>query len=177
MGKVIPNEALKSAMMKDGFADINNRAEDCICSIFTGTMPPKTELLPHLQYFTDGWVHFNSVIDYVTNTRGDTELIRAEFNNFAQREHLSATKMRFNFSKRTEIFTPLADGVAGWFLLSEQNEGGAYATNQVVRWGVVGTVGLPGSGADLIMQDTNIVTSKEFRLNDIVVNPNIQGTL
>lgn len=177
MAKAIPNEALKSALMKDGFADVNTRGEDIICSIFTGTMPLKADLIPHLNYFTDGWVHFNGVLTHVTTTLGMTELVRCEYNDFTQREHLAATKVRFNLSKRSELFTPNADGVAGWFLLFEQDEGTAYATNRVVRWGVVGTVGLPGSGADLILPDVNITVARPFRLNDITVNPNIQGTI
>lgn len=177
MGKAIPNEALKSALIKDGMADINNRGEDIIVSFFTGTAPLKSELIPHLQYFTDGWVHFNSVLNHITTTLGETELCRVEYNDFTYREHLEANKIRFNMSKRGDLFTPLADGVAGWFLMFEQDEGTAYATNRVVRWGCVGTVGLPESGADLILADTTFSTSRRFRMNDVTINANIQGTV
>lgn len=179
MAKAIPNEALKAILLKDGFADVTNRGEDFVCSFFTGTLPEKSVLLSQLAYFTDGWVHFNTLINHIIDPAGlnMTELCRVEFNDFTYIEHLTPDTIRYNCSKRTESFTPMANGQAGWFLMFLQDEGYAYNPGEPVRWGIVGTVGEAGSGADLILTSTTFDTAVKFRMNDIVLNPQVEGTL
>jgi hypothetical protein len=177
MGIAIPNENLKSALLKDGPADRGNLGEDIIISLFTGAMPAKTDMLAAARYHSDGWQYPDNLLAWMTGPHGSTELLRMEWNDFTFREHLAATKIKFNLSKRSESFDGLADGIAGWFFMMEQDEGTAYASNRLLRWAVVGTVGIAGSGADLIIPDPNILISKKYRGNDVSIKFGITGAI
>jgi hypothetical protein len=173
MALIAVNDSMKSLLLKDSISDVTDRTEDVIVSLFNGPMPTKADFLAGLSYYSDGWVNASTMLSYLTSN-GATALLHAEYNNFAFREQVDITKMRFNLSKRSETFNGIADGEAQFFLAFEQDEAGAYAT-AAVRWGIMGTVGLTGSGADLELPDVNILTSKRYRLNDLIANYQING--
>lgn len=57
-----------------------------------------------------------------------------------------------------------ASGTATWFAIANYDN----STNSV--WGfVTGTVGLPGSGADLIIADTNIVSGQQYKIANLTL--------
>lgn len=174
MALVALNDSMKALLLKDSISDVTDRLEDVVVSLFNGPIPTKADLVANLNYTTDGWANVNSILPYVIDTLGNVELLRAEYNNFGFREQLTPTQMRFNLSKRSETFDGIADGVAQWFIAFEQDETTAYAS-AAMRWGIIGTVGIEGSGADLELADVNIDSTKRYRLNDLIVNFQVQG--
>lgn len=176
MPTVIPNRAMKSVLLKNTIVDINNNLEDVTISLFTGTPPTKADLVANVDsWHSNGWAKPSSgFIDWITGTHGSTELVRQRYSNFSYIEHIDFTTVRFCFSRSTDVSTPLADGLVGWFLMLQHDEATSY-TGADVRSAAVGTVGLIGSGADMEVTDTNIVTTKPFKFNDIQIDFNIQG--
>ena len=57
-----------------------------------------------------------------------------------------------------------ASGTATWFAIANY----AVSSNTIYGW-VTGTVGLPGSGADLIIADTNIVSGQPYKISNLTL--------
>lgn len=72
----------------------------------------------------------------------------------------------------TQIITGLkaatASGTASWFLLGMVN-GDAGAPGTTLFQQITGTVGVPGSGADLIMDTTTIVSGELYKVADLTL--------
>ena len=62
-----------------------------------------------------------------------------------------------------------ASGLASWFLLTRSTLHGG-STNLTTQAGVLGTVGLSGSGADLEIPQTTITSGQYYRSNGFYIN-------
>lgn len=63
------------------------------------------------------------------------------------------------------LTTALLSGTATWFAIANHGVNAPYTT---YGW-VTGTVGLPGSGADLIIADTNIVSGQQYKIANLTL--------
>lgn len=178
MPTVIPNDALKAVLLKNQIFDIDNNFEHITFSFFTGAAPAKADLEAAVDsWHSHGWAQIGpNFLDWIVNTHGSTELLTGQYTNFQYQEHVNFTTVKFGFSRREELFYPSADGTAGWFIIILHNEGNPY-NNDTVRFAAVGSVGAIGSGADLELTDTALLTSKAIKLNDISIDFNIQGVI
>ena len=68
------------------------------------------------------------------------------------------------------VFNPaLATDVATWFILGalRRDSDTALINNaSAFRYQIIGTVGLSGSGADMTIEDTNLIQGKRYRINN-----------
>lgn len=66
----------------------------------------------------------------------------------------------------TTLNTAINSGTATWFLLGVVN-GGQTTAGTTLYQQITGTVGVVGSGADLILSDTNIVAGQTYKVVDL----------
>lgn len=178
MPTVIPNDALKSVLLKTYMYNYKNSSDDVSVVLFEGAPPSKADLIANVDsWHADGWAVFTSGIKtWITDTHGTPELATCTFSDFYYQEHTEFTKVKLSFSRRPELFTPTANGTAGWFMIICNSGNGAF-TGGYVRYAAVGTVGALGSGADLELSNPVISTTQELKINDITIDFNIQGVI
>ena len=64
----------------------------------------------------------------------------------------------------SQLTNASASGAATWFAIANYN-----TSTNVVYGFVTGSVGLPGSGADLIITDTNIVSGQQYKIANLTL--------
>lgn len=176
MPKLDVNDDFRSMCLKRYFANLGNSNDGMTVKVFDGVAPDyatfktiaETAATP---YHPDGWLYTGNVLTEVANA-GYTELFTIQYNNMTQRRQTTKTSMDFFFSQRAEsAFGLTAAPTEGtWFWAWQHNDNNP---DFVAYWNIIGTVGLVDSGSDMELVDNNFVDTRQYKLNDINLEFNI----
>lgn len=174
MPKLDVNDDFRSMCLKRYFANLNNSQDGITVKIFDGTPPTYAEMMAFNDaagYHSDGWTQAGNLLTELANA-GFTEVFTIQYNNMTQRRQTTKTSMDFYFSQRSEsaFGTTTLPTTGTWFWAYQHNDN---APTSIAYWNIMGTVGLVGSGADMELEDNDFVDTRQYKLNDINLNFNI----
>lgn len=153
-----------------------------LLTMYDGTMPTKADIEAALYGTTSG----TGIMNGTTRGQYRQDLLHAlilakggvlrGFINYAATltpQMNGPKRLRFPLSERTEELTKSAIGNVTFFTLAIVGSSvTAPTTNVPVYWFGVGTVGLPGSGADMELFNSAIDNTRAVRANDVIFDFN-----
>lgn len=174
MAKLDVNDDFRSLCLKRYFANLSNSNDGITVKIFDGVAPDYAQIKAWADaagYHPDGWTQSGDLRTQILGA-GHTEVFTIQYNNMTQRRQTTKTSMDFFFAQRGEsAFGLTATPTPGtWFWAYQHNDNNP---DFVAYWSVFGTVGLVDSGADMELEDTDFVDTRQYKLNDINLNFNI----
>ena len=169
------NDDFRAMLLKRYWESYGNATDSVSVILFDGTPPTQAEmqaLADTTNYHADGWLYAGQMKDAIANA-GYTELLNIMFNNMNQRRLVTQSQIEFLFSQRDETAFGLTDDkTATWFWMYQHPDNNP--TNNLSYWNVVGTVGAVDSGSDMEIADTLISTSRRHKMNDVVIQFDVQ---
>lgn len=169
------NDDFRAMLLKRYWECYGNATDSVSVILFDGTPPTQAEmqaLADTTNYHADGWLYAGQMKDAIANA-GYTELLNIMFNNMTQRRLVTQSQIEFLFSQRDETAFGLTDDkTATWFWMYQHPDNNP--TSNLAYWNVVGTVGAVDSGSDMEIADTLISTSRRHKMNDVVIQFDVQ---
>lgn len=77
----------------------------------------------------------------------------------------AGTTRRYIIARHPENKVATANGVATWFLITQN-----FSTSLTDKVAIMGTVGTPGSGADLVIPSVNITSGVNYQSLGLIIN-------
>jgi hypothetical protein len=142
----------------------------------TGTMPDGTALMTACKYTaTAGQRLVQGLNTYIRTTLGLTVLVDTSMNDVA--DIIYKGTMRWGFSKSQALTVASASGTPTWGMIMRPNtnasaltNGASILTQTYQRHLVIFSVGVAGSGADMILPGSGMITANQIvRLNDVII--------
>jgi hypothetical protein len=185
--KIDFNDDFRSLLIKSYYGNPTSFVSSSIDSIcikmYTGNPPTQAELEQLIKdneatlnfNSSEGWVSAGDIEDLLVDPgRGGnyTKLLDINFPNMTQRRQTTKSSVDFYFSQRSESAPGLVDGqTATWFWMYQHLDN----PRSWAYWHVAGTVGAIDSGADMELLDPVLVTNRNYKINDISINFNLQA--
>lgn len=183
--KIDFNDDFRSMMIKSYFGNptsfVSSSIDAITVKMFNGTPPTQAELEaiiagdPTIAFnSTEGWMDASDFEDALVAS-GFTKLLEINYNSMIQRRQTTKSSVEFFFSQRSESAPALVDGqTATWFWMYQHNDS---SPTGVAYWHVAGTIDVIDSGADMEMLDPILTTTRNYKINDIAINFNLQAAV
>lgn len=111
-----------------------------------------------------GYINMQSVLTNLLLNR--TEIARGFYPLFDNKKTLSLSEREFVFGERPEYVECLATGSMGLAIISIHGNNADYTSSNSCLLAFACTVGIPGSGADIEIDNVSKTIGEKFRLNN-----------